>query len=87
MTIEERLAKLEKEIGKLKYPLDYQLQGAIEQALFKNLNTLKLKAGLHIFTQARTDKPREGELYLTNIAGTRKICAYIGGTEYTATLT
>jgi hypothetical protein len=87
MTIEERIAKLEKEIGKLSYPLDYNSQGVLEQVLFKKLNTLTIKAGLPIFTSARTDNPRQGEIYLTDIGGTRKICAFINGTEYSEIIT
>ena len=87
MTTEERLTKLEQEIGKIKYPLDYQSQGVLEQVLFKKLNTLTIKTGLPIFTQTRTDKPRQGEIYLTDIAGTRSFCAYISGVEYKITIT
>jgi hypothetical protein len=47
----------------------------------------KLLASLPVYTTARTGTPKDGEIYLTNISGTRKICAYIAGTEYCATLT
>jgi hypothetical protein len=89
MTIEERLSKLEKEFGKLKYPLDFNSKKAIEESKFSKLHILTSVMGLPIFTVARTiDKPKQGEIYLTNITGTAiQICAYIDGVEVCSNLT
>lgn len=71
----------------LDFPLNQQEKGSIENAQFMSLKSLKFKGGLPIFTVARTDKPIQGEVYLYNLSGTYKICAYINGGEVCATLT
>lgn len=94
MTTEERLNKLEKQVlslekqsGKLNFPLDFNSQKIIEMAKFQLIQALVFKGGLPIFTSARTDVPTQGEVYLTDIGGTRKINAYINKVNYSATLT
>lgn len=87
MTIEERLQKLEEQIGKLKYPMDFASKKTIEETNFAKLKSLTSITGLPIFDTARTDQ-KQGEIYLTNITGTAiQICAYVDGTEVCANLT
>lgn len=85
--IEQRLKKLEEQIGKLKYPLDFTSKKTIEETNFLKLKALTSITGLPIFTSARTDQ-KQGEIYLTNITGTAtQICAYVDGTEVCVSLT
>ena len=73
---------------KLSHPMPFEMQKIIEQVNFDSLNILKVKIPIYIV--ARTDKPIQGEMWITNIAGSpsvRKINAYINGTTYSATLT
>ncbi len=73
------------------FPLDPNLQAAIEQAVFQMLTVGILKAGFPIYTTARNTTqtpPVQGEIWLEDVAGpTRKICAFISGTVYKVTIT
>jgi hypothetical protein len=51
------------------------------------LKVYKLIANLPIYTVARVGTPDDGEVWLSNISGTRKINARISGTTYSATIT
>lgn len=67
------------------FPLDFALQAAIEQTQFQQLTAMLLKAGLPIYTSARNTTqtpPGQGEIWLEDVGGTRKICAFISGTAY-----
>lgn len=70
----------------MEYPLNQNDKSIIEQTQFAQIIARILKGGLPIYTKARTGQ-KQGEVYLTDISGTRKICAYISGVEYCATLT
>jgi hypothetical protein len=54
---------------------------------YEVLKVNKLFANLPVYTVARTDTPQQGEIWLTDISGTRKINAHISGTTYSATIT
>ena len=54
---------------------------------FDVLRVFKLLASLPVYTVARTGTPQHGEIYITDIGGTRKINVYISGTNYSATIT
>lgn len=85
MEIEElqlNIQKLEKRIRELENRKEIKPSVPFYDILLVN----KLLASLPVYTSARTGTPKNGEIYLTNISGTRKICAYISGTEYCATL-
>ncbi len=88
---EEQFKKLEERITKLESEkLDAVLKGQIEHVLFNKLKVSQLTAGLRVFTAVRSatvDIPMQGEVYATNIAGTRKICVFINGVQYCSTLT
>ena len=71
----------------LDFPLNNQEKGSIEQCLFSVLKTITLKGVLPIYTSIRTDKPKQGEVYLYNLSGTYRICAYFSGTERYVNLT
>lgn len=86
-SLENQLMVMKKLMGKLVFPLDFNSKAVIEQVSFQVLKALIFKGGLPIYTAARIDTPKQGEIYLTNIGGTQQICAYIDGTEYCATLT
>lgn len=69
----------------LEYPLDNQSKGSIENAQFSTLHTLILKGGLPIYT-ATLKGQKQGEIYLYNLSGTYKLCAYFDGSEKCITL-
>lgn len=77
---------IKKIVGSLKFPLDVASKGAIEGAFFQKLFASKFYGGLPVYTSARTGQ-NEGEVYLTNITGTRRICGYISGVEYCVAIT
>jgi len=54
---------------------------------FDILKVYKLLANLPIYNVARTGTPENGEIWLSDISGTRKINARISGTTYSATIT
>lgn len=81
--LEKRISDLEKKIG---YPIDITLQRAIENVIFSKLNVSKIYGGLPIYTITRNDQ-KNRETYLTKISGVAKICSFLDGTEYCATLT
>jgi pyridoxal biosynthesis lyase PdxS len=81
--LEDRIRELEekkqeplKEITKSEFLPTYDI-----------LKVYKLLANLPIYTVARTGNPDNGEVWLSNISGTRKINARINGTTYSSTLT
>jgi len=80
-----RIEKLEKQIGKLKFPLDLNSQSTLEQAFFSKLNVYKLKCGLPIYTVVRSDTPHQGEFYLINISSSPQIQTFVNGVKYTWT--
>lgn len=92
---EQTNANLQGQIDQLRQELDLLRTQKSEKnitndALVKSFDVLMvdtLIAGLPVYTVARTGIPKQGQPYVTNIAGTRKICVYISGTEYCATLT
>jgi len=51
------------------------------------LRVYKLYASLPVYTATRTGTPQNGEIYITDISGTRKINVFIGGTNYSITIT
>ena len=51
------------------------------------LRVYKLYASLPVYTVARTGTPQHGEIYITDISGTRKLNAFISGTNYSITIT
>ena len=54
---------------------------------FDILRVNKLYASLPVFTVARTGTPQNGEIYITNIGGIRKINIYISGVNYSIAIT
>jgi hypothetical protein len=54
---------------------------------FDILKVFKLMANLPVYTVARTGTPDDGEIWLSNISGTRKINARISGVTYSTTIT
>lgn len=71
----------------LDYPLNQNDKAIIEQTMFGTIRALLFKGGLPIYTSARTDTPKQGEVWLSDISGTRKLNARISGTTYSVTLT
>lgn len=72
------------------FPLDPAIQAGIEQTLFQALLTTKLRAGIPIYTALRNTAqiaPMQGEIWLENISGVRKIVVWISGTAYKVTIT
>ena len=51
------------------------------------LKVYKLIANLPIYTVARAETPDNGEIWLSDISGTRKLNARISGVTYSATIT
>jgi len=84
--LDNRVKKLEEEMGKITYPMDIVSQKAIENAFFQTIKALKFKGGLPIYTAIRKDKPTEGEIYLQTIGSVNSFCACISGTSYCVTL-
>ena len=93
--LEKKIVELEKKLDKkvkefemiMSYPLDVGIKKTIEQTFFNNLKVLTLKGGLPVFTTARDDIPKQGEIYITDISGTRKLNAFISGVNYSVTIT
>lgn len=83
----ERVANLEESQGGLGFPLDALTKGSLETANFAKLRALVLIGGLPIFTTARdvtqnAAAPNDSEMWLEDISGARKVCAFISGTKY-----
>ena len=87
MTIEELQTKvegLEKRIKELELPKT-EIKPTVP--FYDILRVNKLYASLPVYTVARTGTPQNGEIYLTDIGGTRKFCAFISGVEYSEIIT
>jgi len=93
MTIEElrlyaeQLEKRIKELEDRKEPIIQQEKRKEFLPTYDILKVYKLLASLPVHTVARTDIPTQGEIYITNISGTRKLNAYINGVQYSVAIT
>jgi len=70
----------------MEYPLPQSDKSIIEQTQFAEIKTRTLMGGLPIYTKTRTNQ-KQGEIYLYDLSGTYKLCAYISGSEKCITLT
>lgn len=89
--IRQYAERLEDRIRELELKIDNPITKTEKKTefvpMYDILRVIKLYASLPIYTTARTDIPKQGEIYITDIGGTRKLNVYINGVQYSATIT
>lgn len=70
----------------LSYPIDANSQGAIENTMFKTLQSLKFKGGLPVLTATPTYTGIQGETVTVDTGSARSICSYLNGNWRCVTL-
>lgn len=88
--LRNNMERLEDRIKDLEDKKSPQMVEDIKKTPVKSYDILrvhKLYASLPIYTVARIGTPQNGEIYITDIGGTRKINVFISGTNYSVTIT
>lgn len=80
MELQEQFDNLKKEFEELKKEVRNKVKPFEDIKLYSQLKVGRLYANLPVYTAARADTPDHGEIYITSIAGARKINAYIKDT-------
>ena len=77
MEIQEQIDQLKREIAELKRN---KILPYLDIKTYDILKVDRLYANLPVYTAARVDTPKSGEIYITSIAGARKLNVYIRDT-------